>query len=174
MPEPLIGLLTSLATTPLQGAVFGLLSLPICLWVAYTDLSTMRIRNEAVLALFAIFVVAGPFLLPMGEYFWRYVHVVVVLIAGFLLSTLRAVGSGDAKFAVAIAPFVAHPDLAEFLFLFAALLLVTFALHRLARRFPAIRSRTPHWTSWSEPKDFPMGVTLAATQLTYLGLAAAG
>ncbi|WP_299813607.1 prepilin peptidase [uncultured Jannaschia sp.] len=167
-------LVATLETTPLQGAVFGLLSMPICLWVAYTDLSAMKIRNEAVLALLAVFVVAGLFLLPVGEYFWRCAHFVVVLITGFLLSTLRAFGAGDAKFAAAMAPFVAWPDLGEVLILFAALLPVTWLLHRLVRRVPAIRDRVPHWKSWSEPKDFPMGIALAATQLVYLGLAATG
>lgn len=166
--------ISPLAITPLQGAVFGLLSLPICLWVAYTDLSEMKIRNGAVLALLLIFVLAGLFLLPPGEYLWRYAHFAVALVVGFLVSTLRAFGAGDAKFAAAMAPFVARPDLTEVLILFAALLLATFGLHRLVRRVPSIRNRTPHWKSWSEAKDFPMGVTLAATQLAYLGLAAAG
>ena len=165
---------STLAITSIQGLVFGVLCLPVCLWVAYTDLTEMRIRNAAVTALLAIFVLAGPFLLPQGEYLWRYVHFAIALVAGFLLSTLRVVGAGDAKFAAAMAPFVARTDLLDVLILFAALFVVTFGLHRLIRRVPPIRTRTPHWKSWSEAKDFPMGVTLAATQLAYLGLAAAG
>lgn len=162
----------ALAATPLQGWVFGLLSLPVCLWVAYTDLSAMKIRNEAVLALFAIFVVAGLFVMPLGEYAWRYLNLAVVLSVGFALATIRALGAGDAKFAAAMAPFVAPGDLGEVLMLFAGLLLVTLALHRLARRIPVVRAWAPGWRSWSEAKDFPMGVTLGATQVAYLGLAA--
>lgn len=161
-----------LAATPMQGLVFGLLSLPICFWVAYTDLSQMKIRNEAVLALFAVFVVAGIFVMPGGEYLWRYLHLVVILAIGFGLSTIRALGAGDAKFAAAMAPFVAGADIAEVVMLFAALLVITWVGHRLVRMVPAVRHATPTWKSWSEPKDFPMGITLAATQLTYLGLAA--
>ncbi|MGB3689700.1 MAG: prepilin peptidase [Jannaschia helgolandensis] len=163
---------TILSATPLQGFVFGLLSLPICLWVAYTDLTQMKIRNEAVLALFVTFVVSGIFLMPFTEYLWRYLHLAVILAVGFGLSTIRALGAGDAKFAAAMAPFVAAGDIAEVMILFAGLLVVTWVAHRLIRMIPAVRSATPGWKSWSEPKDFPMGITLAATQLTYLGLAA--
>ena len=161
-----------LAATARQGLVFGLLSLPICLWVAYTDLSLMKIRNQAVLALFAVFVVAGIFVMPFTDYLWRYLHLAVVLAIGFCLATMRALGAGDAKFAAAMAPFIALPDLAEVLVIFSALLIATLVLHRVIRRIPAIRNLAPDWKSWSEPKDFPMGITLGATQLTYLGLAA--
>ncbi len=164
-----------LAATPLEGLVLGLLSLPICVYVAYTDLSQMKIRNTAVLALFVVFVVAGLFVItPLVEYLWRFVHLAVVLAAGFVLTMIRAVGAGDAKFAAAMAPFVALPDLPEVLILFAILLVVTWVGHRIIRSIPAIRNLAPDWRSWSEKKDFPMGITLAATHLTYLGLAAAG
>lgn len=164
-----------LAATPLQGLVFGLLSLPICLYVAYTDLAHMKIRNTAVLALFVVFVVAGIFVItPLVDYLWRFLHLAVVLAAGFVLTMIRAVGAGDAKFAAAMAPFVALPDLPKVLILFAILLIVTWLAHRAVRAVPALRNLAPDWRSWSEKKDFPMGITLAATQLTYLGLAALG
>ena len=41
--------------------------LPICLWVAYSDLSAMRIRNQAVMALAVVFLVIGLFALPLPE-----------------------------------------------------------------------------------------------------------
>ncbi|UWQ17538.1 prepilin peptidase [Jannaschia sp. M317] len=164
-----------LAATPLQGIVFGLLTLPICLWVAYTDLSTMKIRNEAVIAMFVVFVVAGFFVItPATDYLWRFAHLAVILAIGFVLSMIGAVGAGDAKFAAAMAPFVALADWQAVLVIFCVLLIVTWVLHRLARMIPAVRNLAPNWQSWTEKKDFPMGVTLAATQLTYLGLAATG
>lgn len=164
-----------LAATPLQGLVFGLLALPICVWVAYTDLSEMRIRNEAVLALFAVFVVAGLFVVtPFGEYLWRYVHLAVVLLVGFVLNAIRAIGAGDAKFAAAMAPLIALADWAEVLILFAILLIITWVLHRVIRNIPALRNLAPGWKSWTEKKDFPMGVTLGATMVAYLALAATG
>ena len=163
-----------LAATPLQGAAFGALALPICLWVAYTDLSAMRIRNEAVLALMAVFVAVGPFVLPLDAYAWRFVHLAAVLAIGFGLTSIGAIGAGDAKFAAAMAPFVALPDTGRLALLFAALLVATYAAHRLARMVPAVRALAPGWRSWSEPRDFPMGITLGATLAAYLALAAAG
>ena len=156
----------ALSATALQGWVFGLLSLPVCLWVACTDLSAMKIRNEAVLALFAVFVVAGPFVMPLAEYACRYLNLIVVLVLGFGLATLRALGAGDAKFAAAMAPFVAWGDLGEVLAIFAVLLIVTLALHRALRRIPMVRNLAPGWKSWREVRDFPMGLTLGARQVT--------
>ncbi|MEM7709413.1 MAG: prepilin peptidase [Pseudomonadota bacterium] len=164
----------ALATTPFQGIVFGLLALPICLWVALTDLSEMKIPNQAVLALATVFAVAGLFLLPFPDYAWRWSHLAVVLAIGFLANAFGMLGAGDAKFAAAIAPFVPLRDLAEVLGLFAGLLLLSWFLHRIARNISPIRNLAPHWQSWEEKKNFPMGVTLAATLLAYLGLAAAG
>ncbi|MGB3406564.1 MAG: prepilin peptidase [Jannaschia sp.] len=162
-----------LASTPLQGLVFGLLSLPICIWVAYTDLSTMRIRNQAVVALFLVYVVAGIFVVaPFTEYLWRFAHLAVILAVGFVLNAVGAVGAGDAKFAAAMAPFIAMADWAEVLVVFCVLLILTWVGHRLIRNIPAIRNLAPDWKSWTEKKDFPMGVTLAATHVTYLAMAA--
>lgn len=160
-----------LATTAMQGIVFGLLTLPICVWVAYTDLSRMKIRNAAVLTLLAVFVVAGPIVLPLDAYLLRFGHLAVVLGAGFVLSSFGAVGAGDAKFAAAMAPFVAVADAGAFLILFAVMLILTYTAHRLARRIGPLRALAPDWKSWSETRDFPLGVTLGATLIAYLGMA---
>ena len=45
-------------------AVFLALVTPICGWVIFTDLKYMKIRNAAVLALIAVFALAGPLVLP--------------------------------------------------------------------------------------------------------------
>lgn len=164
----------AVTATQAQGLAFGLPALPICLWVAYTDLSVMRIRNEAVLALFAVFVLLGPFVLPLDAYLWRYAQLTGVLAAGVALSAARLLGAGDAKFAAAMAPLVAPADAGTVVLLFAGLLALTLVLHRAARAVPAIRGLAPDWRSWHEAKDFPLGITLGATLATYLGLAAAG
>ncbi len=156
-----------------QALVLGVLAAPLCVWAAYTDLSAMRIRNVTVLMLVAAFVVAGPFVMPVDAYLWRYVHLAVVLAIGFVLASLGAMGAGDAKFAAAMAPFVAVTDAGRVAILFAILLVVTFAAHRIARSVPAVRALAPGWQSWSQTKDFPLGITLAATLVTYLGVAAA-
>lgn len=161
-----------LETTAQQAQWFLIPVLPICLWVAYTDLSKMRIPNKAVLALCAVFVVGGALLMPLGEYAWRFAHLAVVLGIGFVLSSFLGVGAGDSKFAAAMAPFVALGDVAEVLTIFCVLVFVTFALHRLSRSTAFIRRLAPSWESWTA-KKFPMGITLTSTLAVYLGLAAA-
>ncbi|MCC6006509.1 MAG: prepilin peptidase [Rhodobacteraceae bacterium] len=153
--------------------VFLVLMAPVCIWVAWSDMKSMRIPNAAVVATFALFVLSGPFVLPLQEYGWRFAHLAVVLLAGFVLNMIGQVGAGDAKFAAAMAPFVALADAFAVLFIFAAMLLAAFSTHRLFRRLPFARALGPDWRSWDIPKDFPMGFALSGTLLAYLGLGAA-
>ncbi|NHX28376.1 hypothetical protein HA397_31050, partial [Escherichia coli] len=139
------------------------------LWVAWSDMKTMLIPNKAVLALFVVFAVVGLVALPFDAYLWRYAHLGVVLVVGFLLNMIGMIGAGDAKFAAAMAPFIALPELPDFATLFAIVLVVTFALHRLARRLPALRNSAPGWESW-ERKDFPMGLALGVSLFLHLAM----
>ena len=140
---------------------------PICLYVAYTDMKAMKITNQAVVALFVVFAVVGPLALSFESYAWRYVHVIVALFAGMALNALRAMGAGDAKFIAAAAPFVAINDLAQVMILFAAILLIAFCAHRLAKHSP-LRKLAPDWESWHKTRDFPMGLALGPTLVAYI------
>ncbi|MFN3938450.1 MAG: prepilin peptidase [Gemmobacter sp.] len=145
---------------------------PIALWVAWSDMKFMRIPNISVIALVAVFLVIGPLALPIAEWGWRWTHLAVVLVAGFVLSVAGALGAGDAKFAAAMAPFVALGDLRLFLALFAATLIAAFVAHRGLRAVPAFRAATPDWASWTHRK-FPMGLALGGSLAIYLLLAVA-
>ncbi|MBF9034078.1 hypothetical protein HKCCE2091_07485 [Rhodobacterales bacterium HKCCE2091] len=151
--------------------IFLPLVIPICLWVAYTDLKDMKILNIAVGILLAGYVVLGPFALPsMEEYFWRFANFGVVLAIGFVLSVGVGIGAGDAKFAAAAAPFVAPADALPFLAIVALAGVGGLVLHRIAKRIPAIRSATPNWVSWQDGSLFPWGVALAGALAAYLVL----
>jgi prepilin peptidase CpaA len=154
-------------------SIFLLLCLPICAWVAWSDLKTMKIPNKSVLALLAVFFFAGLALIPLEFWLWRWVSLVVVLAIGFVLNMVANVGAGDAKFAAAAAPFVAQrlDHLQIVLILFAAFLLGAFAAHRLLRSIPAVTALAPDWVSWKR-RDFPMGLALVGTLVTYLVLMA--
>lgn len=145
------------------------LVLPICLYVCYTDASTMLIRNHAVVALIAVFAAVGPFVMPLDDYLWRYLHLAVVLVAGVALNAGGALGAGDAKFAAAAAPFFHIADLRFVLALFAATLLAAFVAHRIAKH-SALRRLAPDWKSWSSGARFPMGLALAGTLVLYLAI----
>ncbi|MDT8328407.1 MAG: prepilin peptidase [Roseovarius sp.] len=145
--------------------------LPICVWVAWSDLRTMKIPNMAVLSLVAIFVVIGFVALPLSDYAWRFAHLAVMLGVGIAANAIGAMGAGDAKFIAAAAPFVALGDISTMAIVF----LITFAgayfTHRLAKNSP-LRQLAPDWKSWSAGNKFPMGFALGATLAVYLGLGA--
>ncbi|MGV6802772.1 MAG: prepilin peptidase [Ruegeria sp.] len=158
--------------------------LPICLYVAFTDMREMRIKNHAVVALTCVFAVVGLFAIPpwsgvwvsgnfgplslaLPVYFWQLFHIVVVLILGVLLNAAGVMGAGDAKFCAAAAPFVWIGDL---MLVFAILMSTTLAAvmtHRLAKH-TRLRQIAPTWESWDRGKQFPMGLALAGSLAIYL------
>lgn len=146
-------------------------ALPIAVWVIWTDLSTMKIPNKAVLALIGLYAVAGVLTLPLAVWAWSWLHLGVVLAIGFVMNQMGGFGAGDAKFAAAMAPFVALPDAGFVLILLSLMAVVTFLLHRIARRIAAVRAAAPDWVSW-ERREFPFGIALAPTLIVYLALAA--
>jgi prepilin peptidase CpaA len=145
--------------------------LPICFYAAFTDLREMRITNQTVLALGAVFLIVGLIALPLPVYGMRLLQMVGVLVVGIVLNGAGAVGAGDAKFAAAAAPFIAAGDLRLLLALFAANLLAAFASHRVAKYTP-LRRIAPGWQSWDRGWDFPMGLSLGGTLAFYLILGA--
>ncbi len=147
-----------------------LAALPIALWVVLSDLRSMRIPNAAVLALIAVYALVGLATLPLPAWGWGWAHFAVVLVIGFVLSLTGGFGAGDAKFAAAMAPFVALGDARLFLVLLATVALAGFVTHRLARRVALVRAQTPDWESW-ERAEFPMGLALGPALIFYLALA---
>jgi prepilin peptidase CpaA len=158
---------------PNQALLFFVPLLPACLFVIWSDLATMKIPNKVVLGILAIYVVVGPFVLPLEDYAWRFTHFAVMLIAGMAFTAARVMGAGDAKFLAAAAPFIALNDAILVGAILAPTIIVTFILHRIARATP-LRTATASWESWDRPREFPMGVPLALTVLLYLGLRALG
>jgi len=145
--------------------------LPVCLWVAWSDMRSMKIPNTAVLNLVAIFLVIGLIALPLSDYGWRLSHLAALLAAGIVANAAGLMGAGDAKFIAAAGPFVALGDAGSVALLFAAVLLAAFATHRLARLSP-LRRLAPGWASWDAGRKFPMGLALGPTLALYLALVA--
>lgn len=144
-------------------------ALPICLYVMFTDMAQMRITNQAVLALAAIFIVVGLIALPFSTYLWRLLALVLVLLIGMLLNAAGVIGAGDAKFAAAAAPYIAIGDLKMLMMLFTLVLLASAITHRGIKHTP-LRKLAPHWESWSQETKFPMGIALGPTLAIYLGM----
>ena len=131
----------------------------------------MKIPNKAVIALMVVFVLIGLVNIPFEQYAWRLVHFLVVLAIGFLMTITSLLGAGDAKFAAAMAPFVAISDITMMIAIFGVCTILGFIIHRLARLSP-IRKMTPNWESWERTRDFPLGFPLSVSLVLYLGFAA--
>jgi prepilin peptidase CpaA len=158
-----------MAITAPAAAWFLPFVLPICLYVVYTDLSRMKITNAANLALVAVFVVVGLFVIPFDDYLWRLAALGIVLVVGIVLNAAGVMGAGDSKFLAAAAPYVALGDLRLVLFLFGATLLAAIVTHKTAKH-TGLRRLAPQWTSWDQGKKFPMGLALGTTLALYLML----
>lgn len=163
----------TLQITPSEALWFLPFVLPLCLWVMWSDLKAMRIPNASVLALAGVFVVVGPFALPLAEYPWRLATMAGVLVLMFLANVAGLMGAGDSKFIAAAAPFVDPGDLMPLGMIFAANLLACFVTHRLAK-YSGLRRLAPDWTSWDRGRKFPMGFALGGTLVIYLALGAFG
>lgn len=141
--------------------------LPICLYVAFTDMAQMKITNIAVVTLALVFVVLGLFLFPFTDYLWRLGALGIVLVVGIVLNAAGAMGAGDAKFIAAAAPYVAIGDLRLVMALFMATLLAAALAHRVVKYTP-LRRLAPDWASWDQNKKFPMGLALGPALAIYL------
>jgi prepilin peptidase CpaA len=141
--------------------------LAIGIWVAWSDMKFMKIPNKAVLALAAVWLLAGLLAVPWQVWLWGWALGAIVLVLGFVANAAGLVGAGDAKFAAAMAPFFASADLRFVLALFAACLLGAFAAHRGMRAMAPVRLAAPDWVSWTN-KDFPMGLALSGTLIFHL------
>jgi prepilin peptidase CpaA len=165
-----------MGTPPAVALWLGLGALLPCLWAARTDLARLKIPNNSVLALAGVFLLGGLALVALtgwslGDWAWRWTHLVVVLLIGMGLNAIYMIGAGDAKFAAAAAPFFALSDWRTLLWLYPLVFLVCWALHRLAKHTVGQRL-APGWASWTSGKRFPMGVAIAATLLAYLAICA--
>ncbi len=158
--------------TFVQALVFAPFVLAICVWVAWSDMSSMKIPNKAVLALGAVWMVIGLLLvifqaMPLMMWLWGFAVMAIFMVAGFVANAAGAMGAGDAKFGAVMAPLFIGADPRLICALLAACLLGAFAAHRAMRAVPAFRRATPHWESWTN-KKFPMGLTLAGMLVFYL------
>lgn len=134
-------------------------ALGLAVWVAWSDMKSMRIPNAAVLAMAAVWAMLGWPALGLAGWGWGWAVLGIVLAAGFAANQLGLIGAGDAKFAAAMAPLFSTGNWRLIFALFAACLLAAFVAHRGARALPALRRLVPDWESWRRA-DFPMGLAL--------------
>lgn len=158
------------SVTVTQSIAFLIFVAPLCLYVAWNDLRAMKIPTWSTDALALVFVVVGIFVMPFGDYLWRYAHFGVVLILVMLANAIGMMGAGDSKFLASAAPFVALADVTFVMLLLGAGLMAGLLIHRIARAIPPIRNLVPNWESWNQGKRFPMGFAMGPVLILYLAL----
>ncbi len=157
--------------TSVQALWFLPFVVPICLWVVWSDLRSMKIPNKAVLALLGVFAVIGFIALPLAEYPWRWLYFLIVLAVTIFANIAGLMGAGDSKFLAAAAPFIDPGDLALVSMIFATNTVACYVTHRLVKHSP-LRAMAPTWESWTSGKKFPMGFALGSSLVIYLGFGA--
>lgn len=151
-------------------ADFALLvtAIPFCVWSTISDMRVMKIPNVLVIAMAISFLVVGIIFLPIDVFLWRLLGGFIVLVIGFLLNMVGAVGGGDAKFAAVMAMFVAQGDILRFIFILAIGTLIAVALHYFIGKLKFARPITTTWTSWAKDGKFPMGFGMGGALIYYL------
>ncbi len=86
-----------------QALVLLPFAIPIAIWVAWSDLKTMKIPNRAVMAMAAVWLALGWFAVGWELWLWGFALMAIVLVVGFIGNALGMFGAGDAKFAAAMA-----------------------------------------------------------------------
>ncbi len=150
--------------------LFFTAALPLSLYAGLSDLRTMTIPNWVSIALIVAFLLIAPFVLPFETVLWRIGAGAAMLAVGFVLNAVGVMGGGDAKYLAAITPYISFSTVADFMFIFSISLLATLLLHRIAMRIGFIRRATDGWASWEAGRNFPMGISIAAGIIVYLGL----
>lgn len=151
-------------------AIF-VLAAPLLVAAAVWDLRRMRIPNwlnGALVLVFLALAVAG---LPPVEIAWRLAGGALVLAAGFAVFALGRMGGGDVKMLAACALYVPLHHAGLVLQLLALALALGLGAIHLGRM--ATKGRETDWRSLRKGARFPMGVSISAAILVYLGAVAA-
>ncbi len=145
-----------------------IITLPIAIWAAMSDLKRMKIPNKAVLALAAVWPAIGWYLVPIDAWLWGFALMAIVLVIGYLAYVTGTFGAGDAKYAAAMAGIFTGADYGLVMLLVAGCLIGALVTHRIMRAIPAIRNLTPDWESWTQRRYFPLGFALSGILVFYL------
>lgn len=146
---------------------FFVLTLPISIWAAWSDLKFMKIPNIISIVLALIFIVVGPLVLPFDIYLGRILVGIIALAVGFLIFFTGIAGGGDIKLLAAMLPFIAREELFAFAFLLSAMTLSGIAAHRLVGK---LGYAPEGWISWQGNRKYPFGLSLAGSFSFYFAV----
>jgi len=143
-----------------------LAAMPLLTASAVTDLRDLRIPNTHVLALVVLAVVAL-ILGPADDVGPRLAAAAVTFGIGFALFSLRLVGGGDVKMLPVLMLLVPTHDLASFLQMFSASLMIG-SLAKMSVQNTAM-ARASHWRGLQKQGRLPMAVCFLGAVMAFLG-----
>lgn len=143
---------------------------PVVFLAVWTDLKSFRIPNALSVAGLAIFAVTCTIFLPLSEIPGRLIGAGVVLLIGFILFSIGAMGGGDAKLGTVIALFIPGYDALSVLLAVSVCGLVGLAVIRLMapRAHSLPLGDAAEWQVWSNRKHFPFGYAMGGALTLYV------
>ena len=137
---------------------------PVLVAAAVSDLRRMRIPNWlglVAVALFVALLAAGAVTDPI----MRVIAAAAVLVIGFGIFALGAIGGGDVKFLAAMMLFVPPSTLTLFAYVFSAAMIVGMVSVLAARRSGLLA--TSSWRAFDGETGFPMGLSISLAGLAH-------
>lgn len=148
--------------------IFLVLTFPFCIYATWTDLKFLKIPNIVPISLVVVFVITGPFVLPLQEYGLSLLYGFIALLISLVIFAARMVPGGDLKYTSAIIPFVDTGELLSFA-LFVSLCSIVAVFTHLV--FGWLGLAPSDWASWGKhgwKRRFPLGFALSGGLITYL------
>lgn len=155
--------------TPTGALILLVPVLPIAIWAALTDLKRLKIPNQAVLAMAAVWPALGWLAVPTWTaWFWGFGFLVIGIVIAYLAFALVRFPGGDGKLAAAISPVFVGADLGNLLLIILVCMLGATLFVQVIRLIPAVRRAAPDWESFRHWRIMPFGVALSAMVVVYL------
>lgn len=141
------------------------LLLPLMGYITYSDMRWLRIPNWSVLAVFGAFLVTGIWGLPLDTFLWRISYALMALALGILLYnfTQGSIGAGDLKLIAALAPFLSHANLFDFIVIYTVISVLGLIFFMMMRRRNRRRGVKDPWEAFGQTIYMPAGVFLGVT-----------
>ncbi|MEM6489272.1 MAG: A24 family peptidase [Pseudomonadota bacterium] len=155
---------------------------PLCLYIIYSDVMTMRIPNTALLLMVAIFLPTGYLGLPTEIFLYRLLYTVIAFFVGYGIYEIVTrvgipIGSGDLKMIIASVPWLPIEYFPLYAYLMIPSVIVSISAIMLVRW--ALRGKTE--IEWIEDPEVrtrklrvPAGTVLGLNMILFLGIILSG
>ena len=148
--------------------VFLVVTFPFCIYATWSDLKYLKIPNIVPISMVILFIIIGPMVLPLQEYWRSLLYGFIALLASIAIFAAGLIPGGDLKFTTAIIPFVNTYELVSFAMFVSLCALTAVATHLV---FGWLGLAPKGWQSWEGGgwrRRFPVGFALSGGLITYL------